>query len=145
MNEFPVDFAEPAPCEDCSPAPVSAGVSSLGLSVAPLTIPAIFFTKSIIVLAVFLKKYSFTTTNGTLLSMSSIERIASNEDGVMAIWGQVFAASDGRKEYIVQPPVWGPYGLNNCWSPSCIIAIKPVTTSAFIAFQPIVLFLSSVV
>ena len=57
MNELPVDFASPAPWLDLSAAPVSAGVESYAptLSMDSFTIPIIFSTKFIMVLAVFLK------------------------------------------------------------------------------------------
>ena len=45
----------------------------------------IFLTKSVMVLATFLKKYSLTTTNGMLLSMVSMDDIASKDAGVMEI------------------------------------------------------------
>ena len=76
-----------------------------GLLNALSTPSAIFATKSTIVDAVFLKKYSYTTMYGTRLSMSSIDFIASNDAGVMAIYGQVSLASAGLNEYIVQFPL----------------------------------------
>ena len=137
----PVDLASPEPYEDTS----FVLVSSFADSNAFFAMPIIFCMKSAMVDAVFLKKYSFTTMYGTRLSMSSMDLIASNDAGVMAIYGQVSLASFGLNEYIVHHPLFGPYGLNSCWSPSCIKNFKPLVISDFMLFHPISLFLSGVV